>query len=139
MILFIVKNMQRSHNIDQLKYKVMQQIQNYEEYESFFDIAFDYLKNNGYINTGKNNIVNDTVFSLTEKGESVLEFGSWEEYLQCIKSEKQKKEEYKKVDLELKNYIEKSKIFEVDIYFWFISIFCYTITKYYGITFKYLV
>lgn len=110
-ILIFVKNMEHSHNTHQLEWKINQQISDFEKYKSFFGKTFNYLKNNGFIHTGKNNRGNDTVSGLTEKGETVLKFNSWEEYLQNIKSEKQKEKEIKNVDLELKKITLKNQKF----------------------------
>ncbi|KAB1230848.1 hypothetical protein [Chryseobacterium viscerum] len=81
-ILIGVSNITRTHNIRQLEGVIMNQISDFENYKAYYNKAFNYLKNNGFINTSVNNIGTDTVESLTEKGEAVLKFNSWEDYLE---------------------------------------------------------
>ncbi|MCG2793051.1 MAG: hypothetical protein L6262_05860 [Weeksellaceae bacterium] len=81
-ILVGVNNITRTHNIRQLEGVIMDQILDFENYKNYYGKSFNYLKNNGFIHTSVNNSGMDTVESLTEKGEDVLKFDSWENYLE---------------------------------------------------------
>jgi hypothetical protein len=101
-ILSFVNQIERIYNVNQLESYIVAQIVDTENYDIYFKKAFRFLKDNNFINIGKNNSGTDTVSSLTEKGETVLKFNSWEEYLQNIVLEKQKEKEVKDIDLKLK-------------------------------------
>jgi len=102
-ILQIVKDLDRSNNILQLEQLVANQIKNYyEEHQKFFNKSFNYLKENGFINTGINNIGKDTVSSITDKGENVLNFKDWNDYEESIKEKKAKEKQAQELDIELK-------------------------------------
>lgn len=79
-ILLFVNTMERTHNIHQLKQSVMGQLLDTENYVNYFDKSYRYLRDNGFINGGVNNSGWETISSLTEKGESVLKFDSWEDF-----------------------------------------------------------
>ncbi|MDV7698000.1 hypothetical protein N6B72_13825 [Chryseobacterium soli] len=81
-ILVGVNNITRTHNIRQLEGVIMNQILDFENYQKYYSKSFNYLKNNGFIHTSVNNSGMDTVENLTEKGEDVLKFDSWENYLE---------------------------------------------------------
>nr|WP_309756064.1 hypothetical protein [Flavobacterium sp.] len=110
-ILYFVNNIERTYNVNQLEESILSQILDRENYDDYFDSAFRFLKNNSFISVGKNNTGTDTVSSLTEKGETVLKFGSWEKYLQNIVLEKQKEKEIKDIDLKLKEATLKNQRF----------------------------
>lgn len=80
-ILFFVSNMKQSHRDDQIEYFVLNQETDKENYQPLFDKSFNYLKDNGFMNVKEKNNGDNVVSSLTEKGETVLKFSSWEEYL----------------------------------------------------------
>lgn len=88
-ILVGVNNITRTHNIRQLEGVIMNQILDFENYQNYYGKSFNYLKNNGFIHTSVNNSGMDTVESLTEKGEDVLKFDSWEDYLEGKQKNKQ--------------------------------------------------
>lgn len=110
-ILLFVKNINRSYNTHQLEHAIGNQIIDFENYQNYFSKAFDYLKDNSFINTGINNKGTDTVSSLTEKGEAVLKFDSWEEYIQSLELAQQKEREIKNIDFELKKTTLKNQKF----------------------------
>ena len=110
-ILSFVNHIERIYNVRQLEHSVLSQILDKDDYSDYFDKAFRFLKDNSFINVGKNNSGIDTVSSLTEKGESVLKFNSWEEYLQSITLEKQIEKDPKYIDFKLKEATLKNQRF----------------------------
>jgi len=101
-VLSFVNHIERNYNVQQLEYAIMEQILNREDYKNYFGKAFRFLKDNNFINVGKNSNGTDTVSSLTERGETVLKFQNWEEYENNIKTEKNKDKEIKDIDFQLK-------------------------------------
>ena len=110
-ILSFINHIEYVCNVRQLESMILSQILNKEDYSPYFNKAFRFLKDNDFINVGKNNSELDTVSSLTEKGESALKFSSWEEYLNNIALEKQKEDANKDIDFKLKEVTLKNERF----------------------------
>lgn len=108
-ILSFVNQTEKIYNVHQLEGSILAQILDTENYDIYFNKAFRFLKDNNFINVGKNNSGTDTVSSLTEKGETILKFNSWEEYQQNIVLEKQKEKEVKDIELKLKEATLKNQ------------------------------
>lgn len=114
-MLVFINNIDRIYNVLQMEQSILSKIINEKNYEEGdkdkLGKAYLFLKGNEFINTGVNSNGTETISSLTEKGENVLEYNSWKEYLSHKEEEKSNDKKLKKTDLKLKQTTLKNQKF----------------------------
>jgi hypothetical protein len=109
-ILKVVKKL-GSLNTTQLEQNIIHYIPNYpKDYVNLFNKAVTYLRDNAYLNTIDTN-TGIKITSISEKGESVLNFQNWEDFEESIHNKKLKEKKIQDIDIELKEKTLKNQKF----------------------------